>query len=165
MCNATFNHISFISWRSVLLLEETRGLGESQLILRVEIMAFNATFNNISFISWWSVLLVAETGENHQPGANHLQTVSQSVVSSTPRHYRNSNSQTSVVICTNCTGSCKFLYHTIWLLPPLNYKMNLHKTYVTLSIWDIVGPSNYIFIEKTHTYKWMYLHFVTSTGA
>jgi hypothetical protein len=51
------------------LLEETRGLGESQLILRVKIMAFNATFNNISFISWQSVLLVEETG---LPGESQL---------------------------------------------------------------------------------------------
>jgi len=40
--NAIFNNISVISWRSVLLVEET--------------------FNNISVISWWSVLLVEETG-------------------------------------------------------------------------------------------------------
>jgi hypothetical protein len=42
-------------------------------------MAFNATFNNISVISWQSVLLVEETGvpgENHQPVASHLQTLS-----------------------------------------------------------------------------------------
>jgi hypothetical protein len=43
-------------------------------------MVFNATFNNISVISWRSVLLVEETGENHQPVANHWQTLSHNVV-------------------------------------------------------------------------------------
>ena len=32
-----------------------------------------------------SVLMVEETGENHRPAANHSQTVSHNVVSSTPR--------------------------------------------------------------------------------
>ena len=45
--------------------------------------------NNISVILWRSVLLVEETGvpgENHQPVASHLQTLSHNVVSNTPRH-------------------------------------------------------------------------------
>jgi hypothetical protein len=57
-------------------------------------MVFNATFNNISVISWWPVLLVEETGvpgENHRPARNHCQTLSHKVVSSTPRHERDSN--------------------------------------------------------------------------
>ena len=55
---------------------------------KVRVMVFNATFNNISVISWWSVLLLEETrvpGENHRSAASHLQTLSQNVVSSTPR--------------------------------------------------------------------------------
>jgi len=49
----------------------------------VGFMVFNATLNNISVISWRSVLLVKETGgpgENHQPVASHLQTLSHNVV-------------------------------------------------------------------------------------
>jgi len=56
-------------------------------------MVFSATFKNISFISWQPVLLVEETripGENHRPVR---QTLSQNVVSSTPRRERGSNSQ------------------------------------------------------------------------
>jgi hypothetical protein len=53
-------------------------------------MVFNATFNNILDISWRSVLLVEETGV---PGENHRQTSLHNVVSSKPRHERNSNSQ------------------------------------------------------------------------
>jgi hypothetical protein len=59
-------------------------------------MVFNATFNNISVISWGSVLLVEETGvpgENHRPVASQWQTLSHNVVSSTPHHEQDSNSQ------------------------------------------------------------------------
>ena len=59
-------------------------------------MVFNTTFNHISVILWQSVLLVEETGvpgENHRPAASHCQTLSHNVVSSTPRHERDSNSQ------------------------------------------------------------------------
>jgi len=59
-------------------------------------MVFSATFNNISVISWRSVLLVEETvvpRENHRPVASHWQMLSHNVVSSTPRHERDSNSQ------------------------------------------------------------------------
>jgi hypothetical protein len=41
-------------------------------------MVFKATLNNISVILWQSVLLVEETvepRENHQPVANHWQTL------------------------------------------------------------------------------------------
>jgi hypothetical protein len=51
-------------------------------------MVFNTTFNNIPVISWWSVLLVEETGV---PGENLSEF--HKVVSSTPRHERDTNSQ------------------------------------------------------------------------
>jgi len=50
---------------------------------------FNATFNNISVIVAVSFI----DGENHQPVASHLQTLSHNAVSSTPSHERDSNSQ------------------------------------------------------------------------
>jgi hypothetical protein len=46
--------------------------------------------------AWRSVLLVEETGvpgENHRPAANHGQTLSHNIVSTTPRHERDSNWQ------------------------------------------------------------------------
>jgi hypothetical protein len=43
--------------------------------------------------------------ENHQPVARHWHTLSYNVVSSTPRHERESNSQL-YVIGTDCIGSC-----------------------------------------------------------
>ena len=71
---------------------------------RVRVVVFNATFNNTSVISWRSVLLMKETGvpaENHRPVASHWQTLSQNVVSSTPRLSR-FEPTTLVVICTDC---------------------------------------------------------------
>jgi hypothetical protein len=50
--------------------------------------AVNATFNDNSVILWRSVSWVEETGvpgENHRPVASHWQTLSNNVVSSTPR--------------------------------------------------------------------------------
>jgi hypothetical protein len=62
----------------------------------VDCLLSNATFNNISVISWRSILLVVETrepGENHRLAESHPQTLSHNVVSSTPRHERDLNSQ------------------------------------------------------------------------
>jgi len=59
-------------------------------------MVFDADFNNISVISLRSVLLVEETGvpgENHLPVASHWHNLSHNVVSSKPRHEKDSNSQ------------------------------------------------------------------------
>ena len=78
-------------------------------------MVLNATFNNISVMSWRSVLLVEENGvpgESHRPVASNWQTLSHNVVSSTPRHERDSNSQLQRW-GTDCIGSCKSNYHAI----------------------------------------------------
>jgi len=59
-------------------------------------MVFSATFNNIAVILWWSDLLVEVTGvsgENHRAVASNWRTLSRNVVSSTPRHERDSTSQ------------------------------------------------------------------------
>ena len=60
------------------------------------IMVFYTTFKNISGISWRSGVLVDETGvpaENHRYIASHWQTLSNNVISSTPRHELSSKSQ------------------------------------------------------------------------
>jgi hypothetical protein len=59
-------------------------------------MVFNATFNNSAVILWWSDLLVeviGVPGENHRAVASNWRTLSHNVVSSTPRHERDSTSQ------------------------------------------------------------------------
>ena len=62
-------------------------------IYTLGVMAFNATFNNISVISWRSVLFVEETGEKIIDLPQVTDTLSHNVVSSTPRHERDWNSQ------------------------------------------------------------------------
>jgi hypothetical protein len=67
-------------------------------IQRIRVLVFNTTFNNISVISWLSVLLMEENGvprENHRPIASHWQILSHNVVSCTPHHEWDSNSQLS----------------------------------------------------------------------
>jgi hypothetical protein len=54
------------------------------------VMMFNAIFNNISAILWRSVLLVEET---EVPGENQTIDLSYNIVSSTPRHERDSKSK------------------------------------------------------------------------
>ena len=112
--NATINNISVISWRSILLLEETRGPGETQhpVISHWQTLSHNVVHlalitdlsqvtdklyhimlytslalitNNSSFILWRLVLLVEEPGGNHRPVVSHWQTLSHNFVSSTPR--------------------------------------------------------------------------------
>jgi hypothetical protein len=103
--NATFNNISVISWRSVLLVEErwTRRKPptcDGYTITKRYLMVFNATFNNISVISWQSVLLwwKPEYRENHQTAVSHWQTLSHNVVLSTPRHHH----QTRILVYVTC---------------------------------------------------------------
>jgi hypothetical protein len=84
-------------------------------------LVLNATFNNISVISWRSVLLVEETGvlgENHQPAAsNKLYHI---MLYTSPWAWF--ELATSVVIGTDCIGSCKFNHHTITTTRRLLYE-------------------------------------------
>ena len=59
-------------------------------------MVFNVTFHNISALSLWYVLVVEDPGvpgEHQRPVIVHWQTLSHNVISSTPRHERDFNSQ------------------------------------------------------------------------
>ena len=71
-------------------------------------MMFNPTFNNISAISWWSVLLVEKTTERQQV-TNKLDRTCIEHTSPWTALERT----TLVVICTDCTRSCKSNYHMI----------------------------------------------------
>ena len=64
-------------------------------IMRVMVMVLHATFNTISVISWGSVLVLKTrvSRENHQPAASNLLLLLFIVLSSTPCHERDSNSQ------------------------------------------------------------------------
>jgi hypothetical protein len=64
------------------------------------------TWHSISIILWQSALLVKETGvsgEKQRPVLSHWQTLSHNIVSSTPRHARDSNYHT---ITTTITPQC-----------------------------------------------------------
>ena len=113
-----YPNISYnVLWRTLLVLRDrlydspTSGEPAMLIDLVVGFMVFNATFNNISVISWQSVLLVEETrgpGENHRPVANHWQTLSHNVVPLSRFELT-----ISVMIGSDCIGSCKSNYHTI----------------------------------------------------
>ena len=80
--------------------------------MRVRVMVFKPTIYNNSAISWRSVLLVEETGilgKNHWPVASHWQTCFIEYTLPRPGF----ELTTWVMIDTNCTGRCKFNYHTI----------------------------------------------------
>jgi hypothetical protein len=86
-----------------------------KVCLFVCLMVFNTTFSNISVISWRSVLLVEETGgpgDYHRPVASHWQTLSHNVVHLVLIEIRtrtiSGDSHSSVVIATDCIGSCKY---------------------------------------------------------
>ena len=113
--NTALNLLSILSRKFIQL--------SRWLYLFVYLMVLNATFNNISVISWWSFLLVEETGElaeNHRPVANHWQTYH--IMLHTSPWSRFDLTTTSVVIGTDCIGSCKSNYHTITATTaPVNY--------------------------------------------
>jgi hypothetical protein len=82
-----------------------------------------AIFNNSSDISLRSILLVEKTrgsGENHRPATSHWQSLSHNVVHLALIEFALT---TSVVIGTDCIGSCKSNYHTITAMtaPPSNF--------------------------------------------
>jgi hypothetical protein len=120
--------------------------------LRFRFVVFNVTFNNISVISWRSVWLMEETGvlgENHWPVASHWQTLSHSIVSSTPRHERVFELTILVVIGTDCTGSCKFNYHTITTMTaPENYLFMISSMNVAL-ISDVYESLDGSFVRRS----------------
>ena len=74
---------------------------------RFGFMVFNATFNNISVISWWSVLLMQKTTDLPQV-TDKLYYI---MLYTSP--WAEFELIASVVIGTDCIGSCKSNYHTI----------------------------------------------------
>ena len=87
---------AYMNWLIWLYQPRYSWIIQSLLVYGLGLWCFITFFNNISVISWQSVLLVEENGipeENHRPVASHWQTLSHNVVSGTPCHEWDSNSQ------------------------------------------------------------------------
>ena len=85
--------------------------------------------------TWLSVLLMEENGgarENHWPHANHWQTLSHSVVSSTPRH------EQSTILYFNCE-----VYETPFSLITSSSK-NTSKTTTVVSISNLATTNMFL---------------------
>ena len=116
------------------------------------LMVLNTTFNTISVISWRSVLLVEETGghwENHRPVTSHWQTLS---LHTSPW---SRIKLTSVVIGTDCMGSCKSNYHTITTVPEVVETENRYMLIVHFSVYSIAYMIHYIWSSKHVMTVWL----------
>jgi hypothetical protein len=103
------------------------------------LIVFNANFNNISVISWRSVLLVEETGgpgENHRPVASHCKLYHIMLYTSPWSRFELA---TSVVIGTDCIGSCKSNYHTITVTTTPILYWEAGTTYPGFILWLPIG--------------------------
>ena len=132
-------------------------------------MVFNTTFNNISVISWRSVLLVEETRVPKKttdlPQATDTLYHQMSYISL----WAGCELTPSVVIGTNCIGSCKsniMLYHvhpawvgfelklvTIGTNCICSYKSNYHK------ITTMTAPNTIL----TNLHMWLKIYWIMST--
>jgi hypothetical protein len=94
-------------------------------------------------------------GENHWPVASQWQTLSHNVVSSTPRHEQDSNSQL-LMIGTDCTGS----YNSMRSRPrrPLYYLGRILYTYKNLSTFPRIP------FEKLNNSNYMFCDFICRDG-
>ena len=101
-------------------INDMQHITEPYIYIYIYINNFNTKCNKLCFclfvisaLSWQSVLLVEETGgprENHWPVTSHWQTLSHNVVHLALIRFELT---TSVVIGTDCIGSCKSHYHAI----------------------------------------------------
>jgi hypothetical protein len=125
--------VTFRYWLQTFTLGISCAHGHSDfclICLCVCLMVFNATFNNISVISWRSVLLVEETGG---PGENLSQVTDKLyhiMLYTSP--WSRFELTTSVVIGTDCIGSCKSNYHTITTRTAPDFHLKCHYLLISL---------------------------------
>ena len=98
-------------------------------------MLFNTTFNNIIVISWLSVLLVEETRENHRKEQVTDKLYHIMLYTSPWSRFKLT---TTVVIGTDCLGSCKSNYHTITAMTAPQIGFNLETWHVIFYIYRTI---------------------------
>jgi hypothetical protein len=112
-------------------------------------MILYATFNNISVISWWSVSVEEKTTDLSQVTL----TLRQHVVSSTPQHERDSNSQ-------------RWWRYALTFVSPIN-KNNPHDTNIVFVLWNIFVTNDHGYVplvvntSRSFPPSWLITGFVT----
>ena len=94
-------------YKNIYFFRINSGSAKDLLKKDVCLMVFNATFNNILDILWQSVLLMEETTDLSQV----IDKLYHIMLYTSP--WSRFELKTSVVILTDCIGSCKSNYHTI----------------------------------------------------
>ena len=134
----------------------------SSSFLFVCLVVFNTTFNNISVISWWSVLLVEETGGPEENLSQITDKLSHIMLYISV--WSRFELTTSVVIGTDCRGSCKSNYHMIttttapflqikeWCCESINYGWYLSVGNVFFSYLAILASCFKIVLGKLELY-------------
>ena len=84
-------------------------------------------------------------GEIHRPVSSPWQTWSHNVVSSTP--WTGFELTTSMVLCTDCTGSCKSNYHTITTTTVMPIDPQ-YASSTSICYWFPVDPLNYPYNQQ-----------------
>jgi hypothetical protein len=119
-------------------MKYTGNIRSFRIQLIVCLMVFDATFNNISVISWRSLLLVEETGI---PGKNptDLTQVTDKLyhIMLYTSPWRRFDLTTSVVIGTDCIGSCKSNQHYGHDGPKYSWQITIYNYWVYEYTWNV----------------------------
>jgi hypothetical protein len=86
----------------------------------------------------WRDLITNNPGENHRPVASHWQTLSHKNVMLYTLSWSRFELTTSVVIGTDCIGSCKSNYHTIMATTAPQVNTRLDIKYIKILLYKLI---------------------------